>query len=211
MRWGLGRNLWNVPVAWLVQALEVCCFALSPSPAFTPEQPCFLCTANRAFLILVANNRILGLHYLRNPVQIELLVFISPNFRHRKETVDGDMGHRRGHRDMPAVQHRSVFWGRLFLHTGCQGMEQCSARSLLGSCASCLSHRGMECLRGSVHFHSPDSADSKTEYGKKSEDQAPSSLWNWRFVSWSSCESFSAPSAEVSNISCSQRVYSEHC
>lgn len=75
------------------------------------------------FLLQVANHRLLDLHHLRDPFQTQLPILISPNLCHWEETDDGDMGNRRGHRRMPVVQHRSVFWSRLFLYSGSKGLE----------------------------------------------------------------------------------------
>lgn len=115
MRWGVGRNLWNEPVTWLVQALKVCCPPFLPCDFFSVW---LSLNANSNLLTLVANHRLLGLHYLRDPFQTQLPILISPSFFHWEETHDGDMDNRRGQPYVPAVQRGCVFWGRVSLYPG---------------------------------------------------------------------------------------------
>lgn len=114
MRWGVGRNLWNEPVTWLVQALKVCC------PPFLSDffSVWLSLNANSNLLTLVANHRLLDLYHLRDPFQTQLPILISPNLCHWEETDEGDMANRRGQPCMPAVQRGGVFWGRVSLYSG---------------------------------------------------------------------------------------------
>lgn len=113
--WGLGRNQWNEPAIWLVQALKVCCPPSLPNDFFSVWQSM---NANSDLLTLVANDRLLDLHYLRDSFQAQLPIPISPNLCHWEQTDDDDMGTRCGHRRRPAVQDGSVFRGRVFLYSG---------------------------------------------------------------------------------------------